>query len=119
MPVNPLTGKFTPGNPIKEDNKPKIPMTLYVNERDFGEFFKFLMKDILMGSKRVIQFPSRNEMDRHLRRVLVRGQINELNFDDRRNAALLDEMVNDLWESIKPIIKRKIIENGKKFSNII
>jgi len=120
MPTDPLTGKFTPGNPAKKPgDKPNIPMTLYVNDRDFGEFFKLLMKDILMGNKRVLQFPSRNTLDMHLRRTLVRGQINELNFDDRKNAAILNDMVNDLWDSFKPILKRKVAEHGKKFSNII
>ena len=113
-------GKFTPGNPVKkEDNKPKIPMTLFVNDRDFGEFFKLLMKDILMGNKRIAQFPSRNELDMHLRRTLIRGEINELNFNDRSNAALLGDMVDDLWTSFRPILKRKVAEHGRKFSNII
>lgn len=119
MPIDPLTGKFTPGNPEKKDTKTQIPMHLVVNDRDFEKFFKCLMDDVLKGKVRLTDFEHRNDMDMYLRRGLVKGGLGDVNFYDKKNQFLFDAMVNDLWESFKPILKRKVLQHGSNFKKTI
>jgi len=113
-------GNFTPGNPAKKETPTtRIPMHVILNDREFEKFFKCLMDDILKGKTRLTDFEHRNEMDSYLRRGLVRGGLNEVNFYDKKNQFLFDEMINDIWESIKPTLKRKVLQHGSKFTKTI
>jgi len=92
-------------------NKVLSPI-LTVNKNVFEKVFKDLMKTILTENK--INVSQLTDLNRELNRWLIIGMKN-VDFDDKQNALILNELVDSLWEKFYRNLNLELIKYKSKF----